>query len=279
MTRTGALSRALLISAFAIIVSTSAAACGGASTTPTTPATSTTGRQSFTELAPPPAERCDKSDDGAVAKVVVTASDGTKLAAAEWGDGPRGVVLLPQRGADLCGWWDFATELADAGYHVLAIDFRATGYSDVGSVRDLTRDAVGAVEWLKQTGATNVVLIGASMGATTALVTAGRHPDLAAGVVSLSMPRSIDVTGGDADGPTTPQEAAPQIEVPLLMCWARSDGSATDPQPIVDAAPATTKQMVTRDGGQHGWGLLTDGPHDVRPEVLAFLEQVLSSSM
>ncbi|MBX6749548.1 MAG: alpha/beta fold hydrolase [Micromonosporaceae bacterium] len=211
--------------------------------------------------------------------MVVTASDGTKLAGAEWGDGPRGVVLLHQRGADLCRWWDFATELADAGYHVLAIDFRGNGYSDSGPVHDLTRDAVGAVAWLKQAGATQVVLVGASMGATTALVTAGRHPDLAAGVVSLSMPGSIDVTGGDTEGPTRPQQAARLIDVPLLMCWATSDRSATNPQPIVDASPATDKQVVTRDGGRHGWDLLTDGPHDVRPEVLAFLARVLPPSM
>lgn len=211
-------------------------------------------------------------DDG-VAKVVVTASDGTKLAGAEWGEGVRGVVLLPQRGADLCPWWDYATSLAVLGYHVLAIDFRGNGYSDSGPVRDLTRDVVGAVEWLKDAGATNVVLIGASMGATAAVVTAGRHPDLVSGVVSLSLPPSIDVTGGDTEGPTTPQEAAPLIDVPLLMCWARADASATDPQPIIDAAPAADKHVVTREGGLHGWGLLTEGPHDVRPEILAFLEQ------
>jgi pimeloyl-ACP methyl ester carboxylesterase len=277
MLRTGALARALLIAVSAVIVAASAA-CGGES--PATPsATSTSSAQSIADIAPPPAERCNKPDGGTAAKTVVTAPDGPKLAGVEWGTGPRGVVLLPQRGADLCPWWDFATQLVDAGYHVLAIDFRGNGYSESAPVRDLTRDAVGAVEWLKQAGAENVVLIGASMGATTALVTAGRHPDLVAGVVSLSMPPSIDVTGGDTEGPTTPQEAAPQIKASLLMCWATSDRSATDPQPIVDASPATDKQVVTREGGLHGWGLLSDGPHDVRPEVLAFLEQVLPASM
>jgi hypothetical protein len=31
--------------------------------------------------------------------------------------------------------------------------------------------------------------------------------------------------------------------------------------------------VVTRDGGAHGWSMAAPGPADVRPEVLAFLEQ------
>lgn len=270
MLHTGALQRAVAISLLTIIVATTAA-CSGESpaTTPTTSADT----ESIADRAPAPAERCREDDDGTVAKVVVTASDGTELAGAAWGEGERGVVLLPQRGGDLCGYWKYATELTAAGFHLLAIDFRGTGFSARASVADLTLDAVAAVEWLKAAGATSVVLMGASMGATTAVVTAGRNPDLVSGVVSLSLPPSIDVTGGNGPEPTTPQAAAPLIDVPLLMCWAERDTSAVNPQPLVDASPAAEKQVITRPGSFHGWSMLNEGQADVRPEVLAFLEQ------
>jgi pimeloyl-ACP methyl ester carboxylesterase len=273
MSRLGALPRNVLLLALTVLVTTTAACSSGS---PTSTPTTTTAAESIADVAPPPAERCRVLDGGTAEKVVVTASDGTELAGAEWGEGPRGIVLLHQRAANLCGWWDYATELAAADFHVLAIDFRRNGMSESGPVADLTLDAVAAVEWLKEAGATTVVLMGASMGATTAMVTVGRNPELVDALVTLSLPPTIDVTDGNGPEPTTPQAAAPLVHVPLLMCWARSDGSAIDPQPLIDAAPTTDKQVVTRDGGAHGWDLVTDGAADVRPEVLAFLDELFA---
>ena len=269
MVRTGALVRAVFICILAAVVAVTSA-CGG-DEPDSTPTTSAAG-DSIADLAPPPAQRCRKADDGTVTKVVVTASDGTELAGAAWGEGERGVVLLPQRGGDLCGYWDYAGELAAAGFHLLAIDFRRSGLSESAPVADLTLDAVAAVEWLKAADATSVVLLGASMGATTAMVTAGRHPDLVSGVVSLSLPPAIDVTDGNGPEPTTAEAAAPLIDVPLLMAWADRDTGAVDPQPLVDASPAADRSVVTRPGPSHGWSMLREGEADVRPDVLAFLE-------
>ena len=268
MFRLGALPRTLgRICVLSLLVTVAACSAGPETASPPTPTA-----QSVVDASPPPAERCRKPDDGTVAKVIVTAADGVRLVGAEWGDGPRGVVLLHQRGSNLCGWWDYATELAQAGFHVLAIDYRNSAFSERGEA-DLTRDALAAVEWLKAAGAERVVLMGASLGAATAMVTVGRHPDAVSGVVTLSLPPEIDVTGVDDANPATPEAAAPLITVPLLMCWATSDPSAVDPQPFVDDAPAADKQVVTREGRYHGWELLRDGPYDVRPEVLAFLER------
>lgn len=247
------------------------AACSGEPRTPN-PSPSIPAAQSVVDSAPAPAERCRRPDDGTVAKVVVTGADGVRVVGAEWGEGPRGVVLLHQRGGNLCGWWEYATELAQAGFHVLAIDYRNSAFSERGEA-DLTRDALAAVEWLKAAGAERVVLVGASLGAATAMVTVGRHPDAVSGLVALSLPPGIDVTGGDDAEPATPEAAAPLISAAMLMCWATSDPNAVDPQPFVDAAPSPDKRVITREGGAHGWTMLTDGPADVRPEVLAFLQQ------
>ncbi len=270
MARAGARGRAVFIGILAVAF-VATAACGA--DTPTSTPTTSVATDSIADQAPPPAQRCGKPDDGAVTKVVVTASDGIKLAAAAWGEGERGVVLLPQRGGDLCGYWEYANQLAAAGWHLLAIDFRRSGLSESAAVGDLTLDAVAAVEWLKAAGAVNVVLVGASMGATTAMVTAGRHPGLVTGVIALSMPPAIDVTDGNGPEPSTAQAAAPLIDVPLLLCWAERDPGAVDPQPLVDASPATEKLVITRPGAAHGWSMLREGEADVRPELLAFLDQ------
>lgn len=271
MFRLGALPRiAGCLSALSLLL-VLATACGTEPETEAPPPPSDSVR-SVVDSAPPPGQRCRQTDDSTVGKVVVTTADGVRLVGAEWGAGPRGVVLLHQRGSNLCGWWDYATELAEAGFHVLAIDYRNSAFSERGEP-DLTRDALAAVEWLRAAGAARVVLMGASLGAATALVTVGRHPDAVAGLVALSLPPDIDVTGGDPTPPTTPEAAAPLITVPLLMAWASADPSAMDPAPLIEAAPSPDEQVITRDGSAHGWELLTDGPADIRPEVLAFLHE------
>ena len=78
--------------------------------------------------APDPTERCGMSVPGE--KVVMTAEDGVTIAAARFGTGPHGLVLVPQRANDLCGWARHIPALADSGLHVLAFDPRCTGYSD-----------------------------------------------------------------------------------------------------------------------------------------------------
>jgi pimeloyl-ACP methyl ester carboxylesterase len=225
--------------------------------------------------APAPVQRCGKSGNDPVTKVVVTTADGVHLAGARFGTGKRGVLLLPQRGADLCPWWDFAVSLVHNGFHVLAIDMRGTGYSEDASTKDYTADAVAGIAELKRAGATRVVLVGASQGAATALVTAGRVPDQVAGVVSLSYPdNDLDVTGGTGPGPHTPAQAAPLTKAPLMFCYTAGDRNIAraKPQKLVAASPAAAKQLVGRPGVSHGWDMLKVGPDDVRPDVIGFLQ-------
>jgi pimeloyl-ACP methyl ester carboxylesterase len=212
-----------------------------------------------------------------VEKAVLTTGDGLHLAAARFGSGAKGVVLLPQRGADLCAWFDYASSLVTSGYHVLALDFRGVGFSDDSSTLDYTADALAGVTALKAAGAERVVLMGASIGAATALVTAGRSPQDVVGVVSLSYPDDrLDVTGGTGSAPRTPLEAAGLLRVPLLLCFATGDPSAARPDTLVAAATTggARAELVGRPGVSHGWDMLKVGDDDVRPEVTAFLESV-----
>ena len=224
--------------------------------------------------APSPAERCTKSGNTTARKAVLTTSDKVNLAGVAFGSGARGVLLLPQAGADLCSWWDYANELVGKGFHVLAIDLRGTGYSDAGKAADYTADAEAGVAELKRDGAARVVIVGAALGAATALVTAGRVPDQIAGVVSLSYPdNALDVTAGGGSGPRTPIQAAPLITAPLLICFTAGDKQVTaKPQDLIDKVHSAGKQLVGRPGVSHGWDMLKIGDDDVRTDIMGFLE-------
>jgi pimeloyl-ACP methyl ester carboxylesterase len=225
--------------------------------------------------APVPAERCHASGNVPAVKVVLTTSDGTHLAGVRFGSGPRGVLLLPQRDADLCPWWDWATTLVTAGFHVLAIDMRGTGFSEDGPTRDYTIDAMAGIAELKKAGAARVVVMGASQGAATAIVTAGRAPDQVAGVVALSYPDdNLDVTAASGPDPHTPKQAAPLVTAPMLIAFAAGDREAdgTDAERLLASSRAADKQLVGRPGVSHGWDMLTVGADDVRPAVRGFLD-------
>ncbi|HKZ76468.1 MAG TPA: alpha/beta hydrolase, partial [Actinomycetota bacterium] len=113
--------------------------------------------------------------------VTFTSADGVKLEGRLFGDGPVGVVLSHMLPADQTSWWDFARKLSEGGYMALAFDFRgfcpggdagcSEGDKDIGA---LWQDVVGAIGFLRSEGATQVMLVGASMGGTASLVAAAQ---------------------------------------------------------------------------------------------------------
>ena len=121
-------------------------------------------------------------------RLALRTQDGVRLRGAVMGSGSVTVVFAHQTDDDLCAWLPYARRLG-AGHRVLAVDFRAKGGSDGAPGAGLgryDRDIVAAVRWARAHGATRVVLVGASMGATAVLSAAGRVPVDA--VVSLSAP-------------------------------------------------------------------------------------------
>lgn len=82
-----------------------------------------------------------------------------------------------------------APALLDAGFDVLAFDFRAEGESDGDTqsfgVRE-QEDVLGAVAFARNRGARHVAVIGYSMGAASAILAAVRSPDIEAVVADLA---------------------------------------------------------------------------------------------
>jgi dienelactone hydrolase len=207
------------------------------------------------------------------AEVWFEASDGTRLSGVVLGQGRTGVLLAHQRWFNLCSWMPFARHLAQQGYRVLAFDFRGFGASHApagGAGRSLDLDIAAGVGYLRRQGVERVVLVGASMGATSALVVAARGSagEQVAAVVSVS-------------GPTRFYEmdaalAVKRLKVPVLFVASGEEGSYTRAARLLYRnAGSRSKRMVIVPGRVHGIGLLEEGANapQLRELVTSFIEE------
>lgn len=219
-----------------------------------------------TTLAPlvQPASRC-AAPEATATLLRFPAADGVQLDGVLVGSGPAGVVLLHAYPADLCGFWPYAVYLSQRGLQALAIDLRCFGLSACPQAADaksrVVDDVAGAVAALRAHGATRVALVGASMGATTALLAgAALRPPVAA-VVSLSTGRFDLATLLGGSTPLDTYRAARRLRVPVLFAVARGDPNVpvAQVQALYRMAPARDKQLVILGGasrGRHGWDLV-----------------------
>jgi dienelactone hydrolase len=228
-----ALKRATALAVLALL-----AACGGGEDggAPASPATVTgAGGEGPAEEA---LDGCATSKDGEIVAIPV---DGDALDAVVIGDGPAGVVLAHQRGSNLCEWLRFARRLADQGYSALAFDFK--------TYLGLAESVEAAAAELHRRGARRIVLAGASMGGTAALVAAGSAPGVV-GVASLSGPEVYsDLDAG---------RAVRALEAPVLLLAARGDEHfPADARSLFQQARSEDKTLVLLPGSAHGTGLLS----------------------
>jgi pimeloyl-ACP methyl ester carboxylesterase len=193
--------------------------------------------------------------------------DGGLVYADLYGKGDRCVVLAHGGRFNKESWAKQARVLEQAGFRVLAIDFRGYGASRGPGQSDplsapLHLDILAAVHYLRVNGAKTVSVIGASMGGS------------AAGDASIvSAPGEIDrmVLLGAA-----PNKPAEKLEAPVLFIVARDDASADGPRlPRIraqyDKAPQP-KELIILDGSAHAQALFdTDQGERVMREILRFL--------
>jgi pimeloyl-ACP methyl ester carboxylesterase len=206
--------------------------CGGSDAEEAQPTTSASGATSTTTTTP-----CGEED---VEAVTLTTEDGAELEAALVGDGEVGVVLGHQFRSDLCSWFPFAKQLAERNMRALAINFASASLDD---------DMVAGALELKRRGAERIILVGASMGGTAALVAAAKIE--VAGVAALSAPRefsSLDALPAVRD-----------LEIPALFLAGRQDTSfARDARQLYRAMSSENKALVVTTGLEHGTDLLQD---------------------
>jgi pimeloyl-ACP methyl ester carboxylesterase len=189
------------------------------------------------------------------------------------GTAATGVVFAHMLPADQTSWYEFAKRTSDQGYLALTFDFR--GYCPGGdggcsqgerNVSADPTDLTAAVAYLRSRGAGTIVLVGASMGGTAALLVAQGEGSIAA-VVTLSAPQTIE---GLVAGP----DVLAQVTSAKLFVAGSGDGEAAlAAQAFSDQSPAPKRlEVVASD--DHGTDLLDGNQAEiVRNLVLSELAQ------
>src|SRR6476646_5061129 len=123
--------------------------------------------------------------------VVLHTQDGATLNANLYGQGPRGVVLAHGGRFNKESWDPQARILAEHGFRVIAFDFRGVGQSHGPGDSDFFTpnrryDVLAAARYLRDNGATNVSIIGGSLGGGFAADAALDSPGLFDRIVFLS---------------------------------------------------------------------------------------------
>ena len=193
--------------------------------------------------------------------------DGGVVFADEYGAGGKSVVLAHGGQFNKESWAKQAQILKDAGFRVLAIDFRGYGKSHGPGDSDpgdapLHFDVLAAVHYLRQNGAKSVSVIGGSMGGG------------AAGDASIrSQPGEIDrlVLLGAA-----PNDPADKLKSAILYIVAREDASDDGPRlPKIreqyERSPQPKKLIVLNGSAHAQWLFHTEQTDGVMREILTFL--------
>ena len=218
----------------------------------------------------------DRTADLAASEAVsFSSADGVKLEGRLFGNGSVGVVLSHMLPADQTSWWGFARELSEGGYMALAFDFRgfcpggdagcSEGEKDIGA---MWQDVVGAIGFLRSEGATQVMLVGASMGGTASLVGAAQDGVEVSVVVTLASPVGIDGLAADANLLT-------RITAAKLFIAGTGDrfGAAEAAQRLYAQSPLPKRvEIVTSN--DHGTDLLTGNQSGrVQTLILGYLDE------
>jgi pimeloyl-ACP methyl ester carboxylesterase len=218
-----------------------------------------------TSAAPPTVDVCVPPKERAAA-VRFRAPDGTRLAGVMLGRGKTGIALGHELNTNLCVWLPLARTLAARGYRVLAFDHRGHGESEQypKAFFRVDRDFVGAVRALHSRGSTRFVLMGASMGATAAMVAAPRVGGSLRAVVELSGPPAYETI--DA------RPAVKRLAAPVLF-GVGSDDAAFVPgtRELAALSPNRASRLEIRQGSAHGTRLLREAAF--RNLVLDFVRQ------
>jgi alpha-beta hydrolase superfamily lysophospholipase len=193
--------------------------------------------------------------------------DGGRIYADLYGKGARGIVLAHGGRFNKESWRDQARSLVNAGFRVLAIDFRGMGASRGPGSADFDsapfhNDVLAAVHYLKTHGAKTVSVVGGSFGGS------------AAGDASIkSAPGEIDRVVFLSAAPNLP---ADNLKSRSLFIVARDDSNGAGPRlPGIRAqyekAPQP-KELIVLDGSAHAqFPFQTDQSDRVMREIIRFL--------
>jgi uncharacterized protein len=216
--------------------------------------------------------------------VTFTTDDGVVLGGHLFGTGNKGVILAHMYPADQTSWYATAEKLAAQGYLVLTFDFRGYGESEGDKqIERIDRDVLAAANRIANAGATEVVLVGASMGGTACLRVAG---EIFASMISSQAPPPYDIPSVSVVGVVTlsaPVEFqglsvgrdGPMPVGPLLFIAAEDDVGAEGAAALEELSRNQGDLQIV-PGEDHGTDLLEGAAAD---EVWILLNRFLAENL
>jgi len=173
----------------------------------------------------------------------------------EAGNSHRAVVMIHGANghrADLgIRMLDIAREMVNAGYNVLMFDLRGHGQSE-GKHISLgyyeQRDLLGAIDYVKQCGMSKICIIGFSMGAATALMTAANCKQIDAIVADSSFAYLADIV----EPQFSKRSRLPKFFIPCILFVAKRIHGVdlSMPKPIDAIRQFTIPPVLIIHGGQ-----------------------------
>ncbi len=178
--------------------------------------------------------------------------DGIRIAADHYvNSGEKGVILLHMFGRDRGSWTDFAQYLQSNSYDVLAIDFRGHGRSDLKytdfkeeDFNKMVLDVKAAKKYFTDKGINNIAVIGASIGANTALNYGLTDKDVKALVL---------LSPGENYKGIKIQEDLTKLVIPILIAVSEGDSSSLNSGlRIMDSTNAKKSIKIYKNSDAHG---------------------------
>jgi pimeloyl-ACP methyl ester carboxylesterase len=213
----------------------------------------------------PPTELASQVDS-----VSFEAEDGTPFSGKLYGSGSTAVILSNMGDNDPALWDAFAPSLASRGYRVLTYTYRFPTRSsrfDSDMANATLADLNAAITFVREQGAQQIVLVGASLGGmATAKASAAEDP---AAVVIIASPMDLS----EFDFRVEESELA-AITAPKLFISSDNDSVVpfSETQRMFDLS-SDPKELLTFPGTAHGVHLFeTEHGDDFAQRLIDFIE-------
>jgi len=190
--------------------------------------------------------------------------DGVTLGGTLYGSGSKAVIFSHMFPTDQTSWTAIAQELADRGYMTLTYDFRGYGASEgEKDVSRTDRDLLAAVALIREQGASDLVLVGASMGGTATAKVAAVENLVA--VVIMSAPVSFK-------GLTVSDDEVQAITAPKLFIGSEQDGATRHTLHMFDVASEPKEKHVYPGNGHGTFIFESQYGDDLMQRLIQFIE-------
>lgn len=197
-------------------------------------------------------------------------SDDDLLVDPLYGHGATGVIFSTMLRASELDWGPVAQQFAARGYLALTYNYRGSnGSSGTFDTGKLPLDLTAAIEFMRHQGIRRLVLMGASIGGATTLITAAGVPVDGIAVISgLSTWPDLSVT----------PDMLRAIECPKLFVYSALDDIAADMHTMYQEA-SPPKDEIVYSGADHGTSIFegSNGPY-LLERLLAFTDAIAQAA-